>query len=81
MKSEKEIKEMIEKLTHKIKRDEEYLKTANGDEITLKNRIALHEEITEWKHRKSMLEWLFAKEPTKAMLDGLIRCCSNFYCL
>jgi hypothetical protein len=73
MKTEKEIKGMLEKLTYRIEREEAYLMKASGEEITLKNRIALQEQINEWKHRKSMLEWLYSEEPTKAMRAGFER--------
>lgn len=73
MKSEKEIKGMLEKLTHRIEIEETYLLKASGEEITLKNRVALQEQINEWKHRKSMLEWLYSDKPTKAMRAGFER--------
>ncbi|TZF83969.1 hypothetical protein FW774_11005 [Pedobacter sp. BS3] len=69
MKSEIQIKEQIEKLKKAISKDEEFLRTATGNDVTLENRIAIQNEINLRKGQKSMLEWLFSKEPTERELS------------
>jgi len=65
MKSEIQIREQIEKLKKAISKDEEFLRKATGDDVTLENRIAIQNEINLRKGQKIMLEWLFSKEPTE----------------
>ena len=69
MKSEFQIKEQIEKLKKAISKDEEFLRTATGDDVTLENRIAIQNEINLRKGQKIILEWLFSKEPTERELS------------
>lgn len=45
MKSEIQIREQIEKLKKAISKDEEFLRNATGNDVTLENRIAIQNEI------------------------------------